>query len=145
MQIPAIPDLTTAVIRTAYGDEDGWATTWAALTHAYPEPDFDWTGAQLIAVEDPELHDMPAESVIALPMRGQHSALVIADRRSLADHTTLIIQLASEYPPALSLRCEARQLQGVLDNVNIGNLTLEEFAPHVDEGGVFRGFRGERQ
>jgi uncharacterized protein YbcV (DUF1398 family) len=39
-----------------------------------------------------------------------------------------------------AIRSTPEQLQGILDNLAVGNMTFHEFAARVDEDGVFRGF-----
>ncbi|HEX4403103.1 MAG TPA: hypothetical protein VHZ98_17435 [Galbitalea sp.] len=89
MKIPRVPDLFTAAIRTDYTNDEAWHETWAALTAAYPEADFDWDGASLIAVDSPMLANLSAGQVASLERDGDHAALVVIDDRSLRDHTAV--------------------------------------------------------
>lgn len=133
------PDFGAAAVRTAYGDDDAWQKTWDALVAPYPEPDMDWDGANLIPVESAELAALGLDAVAALPREGYHSAIVVIDDQSLRDHTAVVMS-TSETDELRMLRTTPEQLQGILVNLSLGNMDLEEFLDYVGEDGVFRGF-----
>jgi hypothetical protein len=139
VNIPRVPDLFTAAIRTDYTNDHAWQETWSALIAVYPDADFEWDVASLIAVEAPALADLSAGHVALLEREGDHAALVVIAARSLSDHTAVVIDVTSATAPE-PFRSTPEQLQGILDNLAVGNISFSEFAAHAAEDGVFRGF-----
>jgi hypothetical protein len=77
----------------------------------------------------------------AAPARADGAAvLFVADRSTmtLPEHPILVVDLLNDYggPP---FRCIPAELWAVENNLNIANMSWEEFASELDQDGVYRG------
>jgi hypothetical protein len=127
------------LVRTDFTSEDAWQAVCDEAMREYQ----DGFRAYLDPVSDPAFDGAGWETVRAAVPADDHgvSVLFIADRATLAspDHPVLTVDLldAGKRP----FRCIPPELWAVENNLNIANMSWEEFADEVDASGVYRGLR----
>ena len=86
----------------------------------------------------------PARLAEALPERGGHSILLVADHRALSDpeHPVLVVDVTTS--PVRTFRVVPQEVWSVENNLSLANMDFDEFLLAVDADGVFRRFREAR-
>lgn len=137
MPLPQPDDLTSLVLRSDFGDEEGWSAFRTALDAAdeYVHATY---------VSDLRFADVGVEALLAEEVAAEEDDRIIyvflADATTLADpvHPLLAVDLADE--PGRTFRVPAQWFPDVSANLSIANMDFAEYADEVDESGVFRGF-----
>lgn len=148
--MPTLPERNCSLlVRTDFTNDDAWQQVAVDATRengdgfrAYAEP-----------VSDPAFDGASWETVKAAVPANTHGAsvLFVADSISLGspDHPILVVDLsdtflsAAEFPETARrspFRCIPSELWSVDNNLNIANMSWEDFAMVAGEDGVFRGF-----
>ena len=136
-----LPDTKdTPVIRTDFDDD----TTWQRICDLIRQPTHD-NGSEFYAyvdfVENPELRNLSVNELLArVPQDYGHSFVFVVDREAMQqpEFPILVVKLYAE--PGRTFRAIPSEIQGIQNNLSIGNMDFSEFADNVDGDGVFRGF-----
>jgi len=126
----------SVLLRTEYSDESAWQSALRAATTPHPQPDGWVFEAHLTPYEDKALAGKPPEVIASLPSGGYLSFAFIADGRTMADHTFVVLDLAEER--GRWFRCTAEAVQAIENNLSLANMDFYEFADAADPDGVFR-------
>jgi hypothetical protein len=135
---PIPPTEFTPVLRTDFSSTKAWDEIVRKIQK--PVGIFRFR-AQVSFLSDPEYQDLTQQQVLKLlPKNFNHSFLMIADRKAMVDkgHPLLIVDLFTK--PGREFRAVPSQIQGIENNLSLGNMDFEDFADTVDSDGVFRGF-----
>jgi hypothetical protein len=132
------------VLRTDFSDQEIWASICAEIRKPIDYMNFYVDivfQANIECVEDEAFKDMTKDQLLQLlPDNYEHSFIMIVDRMtiSLPEHPLLIVDLLDQ--PGREFRAIPSEIQGIENNLSIANMFFSEFADHVDEDGIFRGF-----
>ena len=134
-----IPETEHApVLRTDFSDQ----ATWEKICTEILKPvGFLRFLANVNFIDDIQYADITKDQLLELIHPDySHSFIVVVDRIaiSLADHPLLIVDLFEL--SGNTFRATPSQVQRIENNLSIANMDFEDFARHVDKGGVFRGF-----
>lgn len=139
-----IPDTENApVLRADFSDQAAWEEICREIQRPVGILRF---RANVNFIDDVGFADITKDQLLELiPANYNHSFIVVADRTAIsgAEHPLFIIDLFDE--SAREFRAIPSTIQGIENNLSIGNMDFEEFADSVDEDGVFRGFPEDRQ
>lgn len=97
--------------------------------------------AQVSFLSDPAYQNLTKEQALELlPKNFNHSFLMIADSKAMVDkgHPLLIVDLFNER--GREFRAVLSQVQGIENNLSLGNMDFEDFADTIGADGIFRGF-----
>lgn len=126
------------VLRTDFSDQKAWETVRATIEkpvgvlrfRAYVEflDDNGYDGLNS--------HDFPT----VLPKGYNQTFILLADQVTMThrEHPLLVVDLFED--SFREFRALPSQVQGIENNLSIGNMDFEEFAEAVDTDGIFRGF-----
>jgi hypothetical protein len=125
------------LVRTDFTSEDAWQAVRDEALREYE----DGFRANLEPVSDPAFDGAGWQMVRAAVPPDDHgpSVLFIADRSTLAspDHPVLAVDLLED-PGHRPFRCIPPELRAVENNLNIANMSWEDFADEIDDSGVYR-------
>jgi len=132
-----LPDTTNAVVlRTDFSNADAWESIrseiqqpvdgFLASVEFIDDGDYAWVN------KDQLLHLISGST--------EHTFIVVADETAILEpeHPLLVVDLFNE--PGREFRALPSEIQSIQNKLSIGNIDFSEFATHVDEKGVFRGF-----
>ena len=132
-----LPDTINAVVlRTDFSNADAWESIrseiqqpvggFLASVEFIDDGDYAWVN------KDQLLHLISGAT--------EHTFIVVADEIAILEpeHPLLVVDLFTE--PGREFRALPSKIQAIQNNLSIGNMDFREFATHVDEKGVFRGF-----
>ena len=134
--MPALPRvLYSFLVRTDFTSEGAWRQLSDAAQRENP----DGFRANVEPVSDPEFDGVTWEAVKAAVPANSVAVIFIADSTALTspDNPIMVVDLLDSEPP---FRCIPSELWNVDNNLNIANMSWEDFASALDENGVFRGF-----
>jgi hypothetical protein len=139
--MPALPranSLTALLVRSDFSSDQGWQQVCEEAQREYD----DGFSADLVLVSDPAFSGASWEAVrAAVPFDNDGPAvLFIADEVTLRSpgHPVLVVDLVDDgHAP---IRCIPPELWAVESNLNIANMSWENFADALEYDGVFRGF-----
>ena len=122
MRLPAGPINGLLLLRTDYGDDEAWRRALAAATEVYPLDD--WRlGAVLSPVESQELADHSAEDLAELDKEDYLTAVVVADTRTMVDHTLLLVDLNPfNEQVGQTFRTIPEELEPIVANLALANM-----------------------
>lgn len=136
-----VDGLTSLVIRTDYTDADAWDRALRSASAPSARPGEEGFRASLLPIEDPALDGLDAPQVAALPTRSPLSHAFVADARTMADHTFIVLDMWPDHPTqGSSFRAAVDQIKAIQINLVLANVDWHEFASSADIDGVFRGF-----
>lgn len=134
-----IPDTENApVLRTDFSDQTAWEEICKEIQKPVGILRF---RANVNFIDEVGFADITKDQLLELiPANYNHSFIVVADRTAISgpEHPLLIIDLFDE--SVREFRAIPSTIQGIENNLSIGNMDFEEFADSVDEDGLFRGF-----
>jgi hypothetical protein len=112
---------------------------WRQLSEEAQRENPDGFRANVELVSDPEFDGVTWEAVKAAVPANSVAVIFIVDSTALTspDNPILVVGLLGSEPP---FRCIPSELWNVDNNLNIANMSWEDFASALDENGVFRGF-----
>lgn len=127
--------MNSLLVRTYFGSPDAWFGAEAAAT----AENADGFRAYVEVVNDPAWNEAGADQVRDAALAGEHaSVLFMVDQTaSEGEFPILVVDLGPEN--RAPLRCIARELWSVDNNLNLANMDWEEFARATDANGVHRG------
>jgi hypothetical protein len=128
------------VIRTDFENQQAWLSICELLRAPVHEGGLTFD-AHVDFLDDKELRNLtPAELLTMVPEDYDHSFFFVVDKVAIsrAECPILVVDLIET--PNLSFRAIPSQIQGIANNLSIGNMDFEEFARAVDEDRIFRGF-----
>lgn len=134
--MPALPRvLYSFLVRTDFTSDGAWRQLSDEARRENP----DGFRANVEPVSDPEFDGVTWEALKATVPANSVAVIFIADSTTLAspDNPVLVVDLLGSEPP---FRCIPSELWSVDNNLNIANMSWEDFASALDENGVFRGF-----
>ena len=134
--MPALPRvLYSFLVRTDFTSEGAWRQLSDEAQRENP----DGFRANVEPVSDPEFDGVTWEAVKAAVPANSVAVIFIADSTALTspDNPIMVVDLLDSEPP---FRCIPSELWNVDNNLNIANMSWEDFASALDENGVFRGF-----
>jgi hypothetical protein len=139
--MPTLPRSNSSLlVRTDFTGDDAWQQ----VSDEAQRENADGFRAYIVPVSDPAFDRAAWETVKAAVPANDHGAsvLFIADSTTLTspDHPILAISLLNSTGKA-PLRCIPSELWSIDNNLNIANMSWEDFISAVDHDGVFRGFR----
>ncbi len=138
-----IPETEYAlVLRTDFSDPAAWEEICAEIRKPVGILRF---LAYVEFLDDVAFADIDKNQLLDLmPPDYNHSFIIVADGTAMSqpEHPLLIIDLFDE--SARKFRAIPTQVQGIENNLSIGNMDFEEFADAVDKDGIFRGFPEDR-
>jgi hypothetical protein len=148
--MPTLPERNCSLlVRTDFTSDD----TWQQVTDEATRENDDGFRAYAEPVSDPAFDRASWETVKAAVPGNSHGAsvLFIADSVSLSspDHPILVVDLSdtflsvAEFPEIAGrspFRCIPSELWSVDNNLNIANMSWEDFAGVAGEDGTFCGF-----
>lgn len=139
----SIPDTESApVLRTDFSDQRAWEKIRALIQQPVGILRF---RANVSFIDDAQYANLTKEQLLELvSAEYNHSFIMIVDRAAIAhpEHAILILDLFED--PAREFRAIPARIQGIENNLSIGNMDFEDFAEAVDADGVFRGFPEDR-
>lgn len=134
-----IPETEQApVLRTDFSNQAAWETIRAEISK--PVGIFRFR-ANVSFIDDIEYANISKDQILGLiPPDYSHSFIVVVDQIAISppEHPLLIIDLFEL--SGNTFRAIPSSIQGIENNLSIGNMDFEEFAQHADQNGVFRGF-----
>lgn len=133
--MPTLPRVAYSfLVRTDF-TSDG---AWQQLSDEAQRENPDGFRANVEPVSDPGFDGVTWEAVKAAVPANSVAVIFIADSTALTspDHPVLVVDLLGRKPP---FRCIPSELWAVDSNLNLANLSWEDFASALDENGVFRG------
>ncbi|MEE1783479.1 hypothetical protein PUR71_11245 [Streptomyces sp. SP17BM10] len=138
MALPEATDLTSLVLRTAFGDDAAWEALRAAIDacaegHATYVSDPAFDGADVQALVD-------ADAAAGEDDKSCYLFLADAVATTGGEHLLLAVDLYDE--PGRTFRVAPRSFADVSANLSIANMDFADYADAVDASGVFRGFDG---
>jgi hypothetical protein len=136
----SLPDTKNPlVLRIDFSDQDAWEKICTAVRE--PVDDFQ---AYVEFLVDISYQDITKEQLLELvPSEYEHSFIILVDRETVSspEFPLLIIDLGRDFGDfGREFRAIPSQIQGIENNLSIGNMSFYEFADNVDDDGVFRGF-----
>ena len=139
--MPSLPRSDSSLlVRTDFTRDDAWQQ----VSDEAQWENADGFRAYIVPVSDPAFDRATWKTVKAAVAANDHGAsvLFIVDSTTLTspDHPILAVSLLGSADKA-PFRCIPSELWSVDNNLNIANMSWEEFTSAVDEDGVFRGFR----
>jgi uncharacterized protein YbcV (DUF1398 family) len=134
-----IPDTENpVVIRTDFSNQAAWEKICGTIRK--PVGIFRFR-ANVEFLDDPEYAGLTKDQFLeCVPKNYNRTFIIIVDQFAISDpdHPLLIIDLYDG--SGRDFRAIPSKIQGIENNLSIGNMDFEEFADAVDEDGVFRGF-----
>lgn len=148
----------TLFVRTYFGDAAAWEAVcsevrqpaeeytagfaeFAAINAMFGQDVGEGPQAHVTMVDDPAFADLTPEQLIdRLPPDGHGSFVLVADREAMTkpDHPILVVDASDQR--GRTFRAVPSQIQVIENNLSIANCDWEDFADHVDDDGVFRGY-----
>lgn len=126
------------VIRTDFSNDAIWKTICAEVQK--PVGIFRFR-ANVEFLDDAEHAGLTKEELLKLDSRSyRNTFIMIVDQMTIAhpEHPLLVVDLYEG--SGNEFRAVPSQIQGIENNLSIGNMDFEDFAEAVDEDGIFRGF-----
>jgi hypothetical protein len=127
------------VLRTDFSDQ----TAWEKIRNEIQRPvGFFRFVAYVDFIDDIQYADLSRDHLLNLiSPTYNHSFIIVADRTAISstEHPLLVIDLFDDAHP--EFRALPSQVQGIENNLSIGNMGFEDFTNTLDGDGVFRGFR----
>ena len=134
----------TLVLRTDFSDDKAWSL----ICHTISTPEeYDESTKFKASVEflsDPAFRNMEKDEILSLIAdEKRHPVIFVVDAITIkqADHPILCIDLMDEV--GKDFRVVPSELNGIENNLSVGNFGFEELAELVDEDGVFRGIEAD--
>jgi|SRR5215831_20180221 len=127
------------VIRTDFANQQAWEEICRLVRAPVHEGGLTFY-ANVEFLDDSELRNLPIQDLPArLPAGYEYSFLFVVDPATIThpEFAMLVVNLASG---PRSFRTIPSQVQGIENNLSIGNMGFEEFADAVGADGIFRGF-----
>lgn len=135
-----IPDTEhSPVPRTDFSDQAAWEKIRSEIQR--PVGFFRFV-AYVDFIDDIQYADLTAHQVLHfISPTYHHSFIILVDRTAISnpDHPLLVIDLFDDAHQ--EFRALTSQIQGIENNLSIGNMDFEDFTNETDSDGVFRGFR----
>jgi uncharacterized protein DUF6924 len=136
--LPSANYLSALLVRTDFSSDEAWQQVCDEAQREYDEG----FSADLVLVSDPAFGGASWQAVRAAVPASDHgpAVLFVADEVTLRslDHPVLVVDLLHEgHTP---IRCIPPELWSVENNLNIANMSWDEFADALEYDGVFRGF-----
>jgi hypothetical protein len=127
----------TLLLRTDFSDESAWVALCEAIRAPQTPDEF---FACVTPVSDHAYDGATVEQLVARSSPDDHTFILVADRRALADpeHPVLVVDRVHE--PGRTFRVIPLEAWAVENNLSLANMDFEEFADNADPDGVFRGF-----
>jgi hypothetical protein len=92
-------------------------------------------------VEDAALTDMAPEALASLDRDGYLTAIAVADRQTMRDHTIQARQpQRGRRTHRTNLPRGPQAMEAIVANPSLADMDFADFADNVDAHGVFRGF-----
>ncbi|WP_353940933.1 hypothetical protein ABII15_04350 [Streptomyces sp. HUAS MG91] len=137
MPLPQPDDLTSLVLRTAFGDEAAWDAFRAELdgTHEYCMATYASEGR----FDGVEIRALVAEDAAAGADERIHYTF-LADAATMTDPERPLVAVDLSDEPGRTFRVPARWFPDVSANLCLWNMDFAEFADSADASGTFRGF-----
>jgi hypothetical protein len=134
-----IPNTENAlVLRTDFSDQAAWDKICQRIRKPVGLLRF---RANIEFLDNPAYEGISLEQLLAqLPVDYNHSFIILADVVSMntPEHPLLVVELYEK--SGSSFRAIPRSVQGIENNLSLGNMDFEEFSSSVDADGIFRGF-----
>jgi hypothetical protein len=144
------PNFYALLVRTDFTDDDAWARVAAAATRPSPEGFTANVGPFSDPANDGADWETLRDAAMATVQEDYSTVLCVADSATIqsGDHPILVVSTSrfyrdrfpDEFAAMRPFRCIPSQLWGVENNLNLANMDWRDFADHVDEQGVHRGF-----
>lgn len=126
------------VLRTDFSDQWAWWRICAAVQAPEPVHGF---RAYVECLEDEAYEGVTLAQLLQLvPADYNHGFIFLVDEATISspESPLLVVDLFDE--PGRSFRAIPGEIWGIENNLSLANMDWEEFADHVDEDGVFRGY-----
>jgi len=126
------------VLRTDFSNPSVWEEIRAAIQK--PVTPFGFI-AYVDFIDDVQYADITKDQLLKLISPDHnHSFIIVVDRTAFSnpEHPLLVIDLFDA--SHREFRATPSQVQGIENNLSIGNMDFEEIADSVDDDGIFRGF-----
>lgn len=138
--VKPIPDTeNTPVLRTDFLDQPAWEKIRSEIQK--PVGIFRFI-AYVDFIDDPEYANLTRDELLKrIPANYNHSFIIVVDHTALSnpEHPLLVIDLFDDAHQ--EFRALPSQIQGIENNLSIGNMDFEDFMTALGSDGVFRGFR----
>ena len=137
-QIPKTEN--TLVLRTDFTDEKTWKDICQTISTAVKIDDTTEFKAYVDFVSDPAFDGLEQDEILSsLPDEQGHFIMFVVDTVAIKkpNHPLLCIDLTDG--KGKNFRVVASEVQGVENNLSVGNFCFDELAELVDEDGVFQG------
>jgi hypothetical protein len=126
------------VLRTDFSDQKAWETVRAAIQKPVGVLRF---RAYVEFLDDNGYEGLASNALATvLPPGYNQTFILLADQVTMThrEHPLLVVDLFED--SFREFRALPSQVQGIENNLSIGNMDFEEFAEAVDTDGIFRGF-----
>ncbi|MGW7052311.1 DUF6924 domain-containing protein [Streptomyces sp. NPDC054887] len=137
MPLPMPDDLTSLVLRTAFGDAGSWNEVRAALDAAD-------TYGHATYVSDPRFAEVDIRTLVdeeaAADEDDRIAHVFLADATTMSDPSRPLLAVDLGDEPGRAFRVPARWFPDVSANLSIANMDFADFADAADGSGTFRGF-----
>jgi hypothetical protein len=134
-----IPNTENAVVlRTDFSDQAAWDKICLRIRKPVGLLGF---RANIEFLDDSAYAGISVEQLLAqLPGDYNHSFIILADAVTFhtPEHPLLVVELYEN--SGNSFRAIPRSVQGIENNLSLGNMDFEDFSSAVDADGIFRGF-----
>jgi hypothetical protein len=127
------------VLRADFTDQ----AAWEAICTAIREPQ-EYFVFQMEFLNDTDYSGITKDQLLALiPKNYNHFIIMVVDQTAIsqADHPILVVEVFEG--SGNEFRAIPSEIQGIENNLSIGNMSFYEFADQVGEDGVFRGFSND--
>jgi hypothetical protein len=126
------------ILRTDFSDQKVWQQVRAAIEMPVGVLRF---RAYVDFLDDSQYAGLTSQGLAAVLPRGYNQTFILlADQMTMShrEHPLLVVDLFEN--AFREFRALPSQVQGIENNLSIGNMDFEEFAEAVDTDGIFRGF-----
>lgn len=131
----------TAIVRTAFSDDDAWAAAWRDIAMPREYWDDDDLVLRGTLVARPEFEGWSGEDLASLlSQTPEHDFVFVVDAVTLAspEHPVLVVEVDAERERPRFFRAVPHVLLDVETQLSISNLDWEDFSEAVDPDGVLR-------
>lgn len=145
-----------SVIRTDFSSDEKWTHVCDLIAAPQKDAGTDFYAYVWYVNEEKYRDKKPCDLVHSLPSSYPEFFCFVVDRECIenSEHPVLVIGFypsdnkSYDRPPRdtppkdiATFRALPSQIQGIQNNLSIGNMDFEEFKDSADDDGVFRGFR----
>ena len=128
------------VLRTDFSDQIKWETVCRAILKPIRYL-FIKFKANVAFMDDIAYQNASIKKIMAITSKHyDHSFIIVADKQTMTTPDSLVLVVDLWDTPGRTFRTTPDQIQGIENNLSLANMDFFEFADHVDEDGVFRGF-----